>query len=149
MYLEGILSISGKPGLFKMVNQARNNLIVESLETKKRFPAFSTAKISALEDIAIFTEEQEVSLLEVFNNVFELHEGKSTISHKSSKEELVDFMTKILPEYDKDRVHISNMKKIVQWYNILVEKDILNDNAIEEYEKAMAEAEKEEEKEEN
>lgn len=145
MYLEGILSISGKPGLFKMVNQARNNLIVESLETKKRFPAFSTAKISALEDIAIFTEEKEVSLLEVFNNIFELHEGKSTISHKSSKEELVDFMTKILPEYDKDRVHISDMKKIVQWYNILVEKDILNDKAIEEYEKAMAEAEKEEE----
>lgn len=145
MYLEGILSISGKPGLFKMVNQARNNLIVESLETKKRFPAFSTAKISALEDIAIFTEEKEVSLLEVFNNIFELHEGKSTISHKSSKEELVDFMTKILPEYDKDRVHISDMKKIVQWYNILVDKDILNDKAIEEYEKAMADAENEEE----
>lgn len=147
MYLEGILSIAGKPGLYKMVNQARNSLIVESLENKKRFPAFATAKISALEDIAIYTDTEEKPLVEVFNTIFELEEGKSTISHKVSNDELEKFMEKVLPDYDKDRVRFADMKKLIQWYNTLVEKDILNEEAIETYEKELAEQEAEEEKE--
>ena len=145
MYLEGILSISGKPGLYKMVNQARNSLIVESLDTKKRFPAFATAKISSLEDIAIYTEEEEKPLVEVFNTVFEIYNGEKAISHKAPANELIQFMEKILPDYDKDRVYVADMKKLVQWYNILVATDILNDAAIEEYEKAQAENEANEE----
>jgi hypothetical protein len=146
MYLEGILSIAGKPGLYKMVNQARNSLIVESLDTKKRFPAFATAKISALEDIAIYTETEEKPLVEVFNTIFELEDGKKTISHKSSNDELMSFMERIMPDYDKDRVRLADMKKLIQWYNILIEEDILNEKAIEEYEKKIAEEEAEEEK---
>ena len=144
MYLEGILSIAGKPGLYKMVNQARNSLIVESLDTKKRFPAFATSKISALEDIAIYTDAEEKPLVEVFNNIFELHEGKETINHKVSREELISFMEKVIPDYDKDRVSIGDMKKLIQWYNILIREDILNEKAMEEYEKEMAEKEAEE-----
>ncbi len=145
MYLEGILSIAGKPGLYKMVNQARNSLIVESLDTKKRFPAFATAKISALEDIAIYTETEEKPLVEVFNTIFELEEGKPTMSHKSSNDELMSFMERIMPDYDKDRVRLADMKKLIQWYNILIEEDILNEKAIEAHEKKIAEEEAEEE----
>ncbi|MDA3912536.1 MAG: DUF5606 domain-containing protein [Bacteroidales bacterium] len=145
MYLEGILSIAGKPGLYKMVNQARNSLIVESLDTKKRFPTFATAKISALEDIAIYTKTEEKPLVEVFNTIFELEEGKQTISHKSSNDELMSFMERIMPDYDKDRVRLADMKKLIQWYNILIEEDRLNEKAIEEYEKKIAEEEAEEE----
>lgn len=144
MYLEGILSIAGKPGLYKMVNQARNSLIVEALDTKKRFPAFATSKISALEDIAIYTEAEEKPLVEVFNTIFELYDGKEAISHKSSREELISFMERVMPDYDTDRVMIGDMKKLVQWYNILVNEDILNEAAMEEYEKELAEQETEE-----
>ncbi len=145
MYLEGILSISGKPGLYKVVNQARNSLIVESLDTKKRFPAFATSKISALEDIAIYTETEEKPLVEVFNNIFELHEGKETINHKASRDELIAFMEKSMPDYDKDRVSVGDMKKLIQWYNILIKENILNEEALESYEKEMAEKETENE----
>jgi len=145
MYLEGILSIAGKPGLYKMVNQARNSLIVESLDTKKRFPAFSTAKISALEDIAIYTDTEEKPLVDVFNTIFELEDGEKTIPHKSSNDEIVKFMERVMPDYDKDRVRIADMKKLIQWYNILIEEDILNEKAIEEYEKKIAEEEAEDE----
>ncbi|MEA1873180.1 MAG: DUF5606 domain-containing protein [Bacteroidota bacterium] len=141
--MEGILSIAGKPGLYKMVNQARNSLIVESLDTKKRFPTFATAKISALEDIAIYTETEEKTLVEVFNIIFELEDGKKTISHKSSNDELINFMDRIMPNYDKDRVRLADMKKLIQWYNILIEEDILNEKAIEDYEKKIAEEETE------
>jgi hypothetical protein len=145
MYLEGILSIAGKPGLYKMVNQARNSLIVESLDTKKRFPTFSTSKISALEDIAIYTEQEEKPLIEIFNTIFEVHDGKKVISHKAEPQELIQFISQVVPNYDKDKVHVGDMKKIVQWYNILVEQDVLNETAIEDYEKKLAEEEQENE----
>ncbi|MEA3448337.1 MAG: DUF5606 domain-containing protein [Bacteroidota bacterium] len=146
MYLKGILSIGGKPGLYKMISQARSSIIVESLDTGKRFPAFASAQISSLEDIAIYTESEEKQLVEVLNNIYELYDGGQTISHKSSKEDIVAFMEKILPDYDQDRVHIGDIKKIIQWYHILLDKDILNDKAIEAYEKEQAEKEAEEEK---
>ncbi|MGC9331581.1 MAG: DUF5606 domain-containing protein [Bacteroidales bacterium] len=141
MYLERILAIGGKPGLYKMISQARNSIIVESVDTGKRFPAFSSAQISSLEDIAIYTKTEEKPLIEVLNNIYELYDGKKTMSHKSSNEDIVAFMEKILPDYDQDRVHIGDIKKIIQWYHILIEKNILNDKAIEEYEKEQAEKE--------
>jgi hypothetical protein len=145
MYLEEILAIGGKPGLYKMISQARSSIIVESLETGKRFPAFASSQISSLEDIAIYTKNEEKPLVEVFNNIYELYDGGKTINHKSSKEDIVAFMERILPDYDQDRVHIGDIKKVIQWYHILIDKDILNDKAIEAYEREQAEKEAEEE----
>ncbi len=128
--LKGILSISGYPGLYKMVSQTKNGIIVEQLETKKRMPAFSTHKISSLEDIAIYTEDEEVVLKEVFKNIYEVTEGKEAISHKSPNKDLKNFFAKALPNYDQDRVYTSDIKKVINWYNLLVSNDIITENTI-------------------
>lgn len=123
--LKGILAISGQPGLFRMITESKNSIIVESLDTGKRMPAYSTSKISALEDIAIYTETEDVPLKDVFKAINEKEDGGAAISHKSSANELKAWFEEVLPEYDKDRVYISDIKKVVQWYNILHEKDML------------------------
>ena len=125
--LKGILAISGQTGLFKLVSNSKSGFIVESLIDKKRMPAHATSKISALEDIAIFTEEGDVQLHEVIKNIKEKENGGQSISHKSSGNELKAYMREILPTYDEDRVYVSDMKKIFQWYNILQENDMLNE----------------------
>ena len=125
--LKGILAISGHPGLYKMISNAKNALIVESLVNKKRMQAYATSKISALEDIAIFTDKGDVPLSDVFKNIKEKEEGGKAISHKSSGNELKDYMAEILPNYDEDRVYVSDMKKIFQWYNLLQENNMLDD----------------------
>jgi hypothetical protein len=122
--LKGILSISGYPGLFKMIAEAKNSIIVESLLTGKRMPAYSTSKISALADISVFTETGEIQLKELFKKI---QESGKEISPKDSSNELKAFFEEILPEYDKDRVYVSDMKKIVQWYLLLKEKNLLNE----------------------
>ena len=141
--LKGILSISGYPGLYKMVSQTKNGIIVEQLETKKRMPAFSTHKISSLEDIAIYTEDEEVILKEVFKNIYEVTEGKEAISHKAPNQELKDFFAKALPNYDQDRVYTSDIKKVVSWYNILRNNDIITEDAIKNMNKDEEETSKE------
>ncbi len=125
MALKDILAISGKPGLFKFISQGRNGIIVESLTDNKRIHAPATAKISALEDIAIFTDEEEVPLHDVFKKINEKENGGKTIDHKSNPEELKSYMTDVLPNYDRDRVYVSDLKKLYQWYNILHELDML------------------------
>jgi len=122
--LKGILSISGYPGLFKMVTEAKNSIIVESLITGKRMPAYSTSKISALSDISVFTETGEIQLKELFKRI---QESGKEISGKASSNEFKAFFEELLPEYDKDRVYVSDMKKIIQWYLLLNEKDLLNE----------------------
>ena len=122
--LKGILSISGYPGLFKMVTEAKNSVIVESLITGKRMPAYSTSKISALADISVFTETGEIQLKEVFKR---LQESGKEISAKASSNEFKAFFEELVPEYDKDKVYVSDMKKIIQWYQILNEKNLLNE----------------------
>ena len=122
--LKGILAVSGQSGLFKMISQAKNSIIVESLLDGKRMPAYATSRISALEDISIFTEEGDVKLVEVFKNIFEKEEGGEAISHKASANELKSYFEEVLPDYDKDRVYVSDIKKVVMWYNLLVDKDI-------------------------
>jgi hypothetical protein len=125
--LKDILAISGQPGLHKLVSNTKNGVIVENLETKKRMPAYATSKISALEDIAIYTEDgDDKPLVEVFRSIREKEEGKATISHKVSGKELENFFSDILPDYDKDRVYSSDIKKVVQWYNTLQKLDMLN-----------------------
>ncbi len=120
--LKGILSISGQPGLFKLVTETKNSIIVESLLTGKRIPAYSTSKISTLSDISIFTETGEILLTELFLRILK---SEKTISPKASAEEIKAFFGEVLPEYDKDRVYVSDMKKIIQWYQLLSEQNLL------------------------
>jgi hypothetical protein len=124
--LKGILSVSGQSGLFKLVAESKNNIIVESLETLKRMPVHSTSKVSALEDIAIYTENGDVPLKDVFKAISEKENGGPAISPKSRDNELKAYFEKVVPEYDKDRVYISDIKKVFLWYNALQQKDLLD-----------------------
>lgn len=124
--LKGILAISGHSGLFKMVTESKNNIIVESIESKKRFPVYSASKVSALEDIAIYTVEGDVPLKEIFKSISEKEEGGPSISAKASGDELKAYFEDILPDYDKDRVYVSDIKKVFAWYNSLQENDMLD-----------------------
>ena len=124
--LKGILSISGQSGLFKMVAEAKNNIIVESLDTKKRIPVYSTSKVSALEDIAIYTETSDVPLKDILKAISDKEDGGVAISHKSSGNELKKYFEEVVPDYDKDRVYVSDIKKVLQWYNTLQEKEMLD-----------------------
>lgn len=119
MNLSGIISISGRPGLYSVVAQGKNNIIVESLSDKKRFPAYATDRISALDDISIYTYEADVPLKEVYTKIYEKEDGNATISHKESAKKLAAYLEEILPDYDRERVYPSDVKKIFQWYNIL------------------------------
>lgn len=109
-----------------MVAESKNNIIVESLDTKKKLPVYSTSKVSALEDIAIYTETGDVPLKEVFKAIAEKEDGGQTISHKSSANELKHYFEEVVPEYDQDRVYVSDIKKVLIWYNILQEKEMLD-----------------------
>jgi hypothetical protein len=127
MDLTGILSISGYGGLFKLIKQTKTGFIVESLVDKKRIQAFASSKISTLEDIAIYTEAGEVKLKEVFKKIFQAeNEKKVDLNAKSSSDELKTFFEKVLPDYDKERVYVSDIKKVVTWYNILVENNLVD-----------------------
>ena len=124
---ETILSIAGKPGLYKLVTRGKNNLIVEALDaTHRRMPAFATDRITSLGDIAMFTETDDVPLMDVLESMKTLEDGKksSLDEKKASAKELQDYFTKVLPEWDRDRVQNSHIKKLITWYNILVEAGI-------------------------
>ena len=126
--LKTILAISGKPGLYKLVSRGNRNLIVESLDANhKRQPAFGADRIISLADIAMYTEEEEGPLRQVLTNIKEQEKGAvvSSLDYKTaSKDELFDFMAKVLPSFDRDRVHASDVKKLIQWYNILIENGV-------------------------
>lgn len=122
-----ILAIAGKPGLYKLVSRGKNNLIVEVLDsTHRRMPAFANDRITSLGDIAMFTETDDVPLMDVLENLKKLEEGKkaSVNEKKASGDELREYFTKVLPEWDRERVHTSDIKKLISWYNILVENGI-------------------------
>ena len=124
--LKEILSISGKPGLYKLVNNTSNAIIVESLLDGKRFPAYSNSKIISLEDISIYTENEDMPLKEVLKRIFDKEKGADILSHKEATEKIQAYFEEVVPEYDKDRVYVSDMRKIIQRYNLLSEKKILN-----------------------
>ncbi len=125
--LKDILSISGHSGLFKLVARSSKSIIVESLETHQRIPVYFTSKVSALEDIAIYTEDEEVPLAEVFEKIYKIeNKGQSSISAKSTNDDIKDYFEDILPDYDKSRVYVSDMKKVISWYNILLAQNVLN-----------------------
>lgn len=125
MALEKILSIGGKPGLYKLLTQTRGGFVGESLLDGKRVTVGLRSNVSVLSEIAIYTLEEEIPLKEVFQKIKEKEDGKKTsISHKAEKIELEEYFFEVLPNYDEDRVYASDIKKIIQWYNILLDNNI-------------------------
>ena len=124
--LKGILAISGEAGLFKMISQTKNGIVVESIETQKRIAANATNKISSLEDIAIFTDEEEVPLADVFKSIKAKVDKGSIISLKASANEIKSYFKEVLPNYDEDRVYTSDMKKVFKWYSLLSSQNMLD-----------------------
>lgn len=125
MALDKILSIGGKPGLYKLLTQTRTGFVGESLLDGKRLTVGLRNNVSVLSEIAIYTLEEEVPLREVFLKIQEKEGGKRTsVDHKADKLELEEYFFEILPNYDEDRVYPSDIKKIIQWYNILVDKEL-------------------------
>lgn len=122
--LKTILSISGRPGLFKLVSQGKNMLIVESLADKKRVPAYAKDKVISLGDIAIYTTETEVPLYEVLTSVKEKEQGCPIAQLPADASQLRAYLAEVLPEFDRDRVYPSDIKKLLTWYNILTEAGI-------------------------
>ena len=121
MKLEKVIAISGKPGLYEIISQSKAGVIVESLADKKRFPVNSLHNISTLNDIAIYTYEEEVPLKGVFLSIFEKETGEKSLDPKSSKGDLLNYFGEVLPGFDEERVYPSNIKKILSWYNALVD----------------------------
>jgi len=122
MALKDILVIAGQSGLFKYISKGRNNVIAEGLSDSKRIAVPATAKMSKLEDITVFTTNDEnVYLREVLKNIQIKENGGAAIPHKSPDAELKKYFAEVLPEYDKDRVYLSDIRKIVLWYNLLLE----------------------------
>jgi len=125
MDLKDIMSVSGQSGLFRFISQGRNGIIVEAFSDKKRSFINASSKVSSLEDIAIFTSEEEVPLKQVLKNIFDMEKGGPAPDPKSSPEILKAFMEKVLPSYDQDRVYLSDIKKLVSWYNTLLSLNML------------------------
>lgn len=119
MILKDILSISGEPGLFKFIAQGKNAIIIEHLETKRRSSAYGSAKVSSLEDIAIFTEKEDMPLGKVFDLIHEKENGGTAIDSKADPAKLKSWFESILPDYSRDKVYVSDIKKVAHWYNIL------------------------------
>lgn len=139
--LKTILSISGKPGLYKLISQGKNMLIVESISPeKKRFPAYEHEKIIALADIAMYTDEKEVPLREVLTSLKEKENSAvaSIDPKKASSDELRNYLAEVLPNFDREKVYVTDIKKLISWYNILI------NNGLTDFEK-KEEAEAEEE----
>lgn len=125
--LKDILAISGQQGLYKLVAQNPKSIIVESLDTKKRIPVYQTTKVSALEDIAIYTNDEEVSLAVIFEKIYKIeNKGACSIKKNASSNEIKEYFEDILPDYDKDRVYVSDMKKVLNWYNLVLAQNLLN-----------------------
>ncbi len=133
MEFSKIIAVTGKPGLYQVISQSKNAIIAENITDKKRLAINATQNVSLLENIAIYTYEEDKPLLEVFKAISEKTEGKEAISHKESGKKLEAYFLEVLPDYDEDRVYTSNIKKVFQWFNILV-KGGLDFSAIEETE---------------
>ncbi len=127
--METILSIAGKPGLYKMVSRGKTNLIVESLDDKRRrIPVFASDRVTSLSDIAMYTDADDVELWKVLKSVGEIENAKRVSFNykKATGKELREYFAKVLPSFDEDRVHDSDIKKLLQWYDILVQNELTN-----------------------
>ena len=125
MNLEGLINISGKNGLYKVISNSKNMIIVESLVDKKRIPVHSANQANMLEEIGIYTYNDTKPLTSVFEEIAKKENYNQTISHKSSKNELTEYFRQIVPDFDEEKVYISDIKKVIQWYNLLQSKKII------------------------
>lgn len=125
MVLKDIIAISGEPGLFKFLAQGKNAIIVEHLETGKRTTAFSSARVSSLEDISIFTDNEDLPLGKVFDRIYEKENGGPTVDAKTSPENLKKYFEELVPDYSREKVYLSDIRKVFIWYNILHKKNML------------------------
>ena len=126
MNLDETLSVSGKPGLYKLIAQTRNGLLAESLDDRKRIAVSASQQVSSLKDIAIFTYSEEVPLAEVFTSMMTYEEENGLPDPKAEKQVLIDFFAAVLPEFDRERVYPSNIKKVLSWYFKLKEHQLLS-----------------------
>lgn len=133
--LTEIISISGQSGLFKLISRGNNAIIVESLIDGKKMPVNSTSRVSALEDISMYTEDGDIKLKKVFVNIFNYTQGAKCLdAKKASSDELKSLMNNVLPNWDKERIYTSDLKKLFLWYNLLLDKNIINKESIEKVE---------------
>ncbi|MCH5220945.1 MAG: DUF5606 domain-containing protein [Muribaculaceae bacterium] len=133
--IKGILSITGKPGLYRLLSRGRNSLIVENLATKKRMPTYAHEKVISLADITMFTEHGDEPLPNVFQKVFDFTEGKAVdVKSFASDGDIRDYFGKILPDFDSERVYTSDIRKLFSWYNQLIDAGITEFNEPEEEE---------------
>ena len=141
MNLDNVLSISGKPGLYELISKSKGGFIVKSLDTGKKTAVSMRQNINVLGEIAIYTYDDEIPLYKVLRNIAEKESNQKAIDPKSSSDELKSYFQEVLPEYDEDRVYVSNIKKILQWYNALIELNVT------EFDAEKAQEREEEEKE--
>ncbi|NER16008.1 DUF5606 family protein [Spongiivirga citrea] len=140
MALDKILSITGKPGLFELKTQTRTGFVAESLLDGKRITVGMRSNVSLLSEIAIYTYSEEVPLREVFQKIMDKEDGNSTsVKHKDDKKKLEAYFSEVLPEYDEDQVYTSDIKKVIQWYNLLQSKGMMDFSEPEEEEKTEEE----------
>ncbi len=139
MELSKILSISGRPGLYKVISEAKNAVIVESLIDQKRFPVFGHEKMSSLEEISIFSNKEDIPLKDVLKTMHDKVHEKGAIDPKSDNKSLKEFFLEMIPDYDQDRVYISDIKKIINWYTLLLKSDFLDFSDEEESGEGVAE----------
>ncbi|MCF0243674.1 MAG: DUF5606 domain-containing protein [Bacteroidaceae bacterium] len=122
-----ILAINGKPGLYKLVSRGNNSLIVETLDdAHRRMPVFASDRITSLRDTAMYTDDEDKPLVEILDALYKKEEGKeSSLNYKkASSKQLREYFAEILPDFDRERVHDSDIKKLLQWYNILVKNGV-------------------------
>ena len=146
MVLKDFISVAGKSGLHTIVGKSKNNVIVESLKDKKRFPIFNTNKISALSDISIYTYDEEILLSELFDRIQKKYKKEAAVSHLESAEELKKVFEELVPNYDQEQVYNSDIKKVFQWYNILHDTDnLIKEESKEEKKESSGDADKKKE----
>lgn len=126
MDLSKILAITGKPGLYLVISQTKSGALVESIIDKKRIPVFATEKLSSLNDISIFTTDEDLPLKAVLKAIYEKENGGKCIDHKSDNNALKKYMEEVVPNFDKDRVYVSDIKKLFSWYNLLQQENLLD-----------------------
>lgn len=142
MSLDKVISIAGKPGLYKLITQTRGGFVAESLVDNKRISVSVQNNVSVLSEIAIYTLTEEVPLRQVFKNIKKKENGEATpVKPKDSKEKLEEYFFNVLPDYDEDRVYASDIKKVIQWYNLLQEHNMLDILSDDEDEKVSDEEE--------
>lgn len=126
MKIDKVIAISGKPGLYHLISQTKSGFIAENLDDEKKTNVPASYNVSLLSNVAIYTTTEEVPLAEVFRKIYDKENGGETINHRSPEVELRNYMEEVLPDYDKSRVYHSDLKKLFQWYNILLRKELLS-----------------------